>query len=379
MKRILLVSNYAWTIYNFRKNLINRLRESGYELYVQTEFDGYESKLGLSEGALLRLDIDRQGTNPIRDVRTIVSIRRAISTTRCHACLFFTIKPVVYGGIAATLSSRPFICNVTGVGAAFQSSAPVRLAAKMLFRLGLARASHVFLQNSEDREYFVQQGLVSSERSSLLPGSGVDLDRFRASPYPTGTLVFLLVARLLWEKGVRQYVEAARRIRATRTDVRFQLLGPSGVLNPGAIPTSVVNDWANEGVIEYLGHTDDVYPHLEEAHCVVLPSFYREGTPRSILEAAATARPVITTNHPGCKEVVIDGVTGLLCEPRNVDDLVRKMERVIDMGVEQRAAMGMKARERMEKDFSERLVLDRYVAELRKLFATTRSSLVCRT
>ena len=340
MSRILLVSNYAWTIYNFRRNLISRLRDEAYEVCIQTEFDGYESKLGLPASAVLPLDIDRRGVNPVRDARTILSIQRAISATKCDICLFFTIKPVVYGGIAATLSARPFVSNITGAGSAFQNRAWIRLAAKTLLRLGLAKASHVFFQNDEDEQFFLRHGLVRHERTSLLPGSGVDLDRFKLSPYPEGALVFLLVARMLWEKGIGEYIEAARRIRAAHPNVQFRLLGPAGVLNPGAIPRKVIDAWVAEGIVEYLGQTDDVYPHLFGAHCIVLPSFYKEGTPRSLLEAAAVGRPIITTNVPGCRTTVTDGVTGFLCEPQNVDDIVRKMRHMMEMPTERRAEIG---------------------------------------
>jgi glycosyltransferase involved in cell wall biosynthesis len=361
MSRVLLVSNHGWTVYNFRRSLIRHLERLGHEVFVQTEFDGYEAKLGLHSRAVLELDIDRTSLNPWSDGRTAWSIYRAIGAVHADVCLFFNAKPVVYGGFAAALRSVPFISNVAGLGAAFLGPAWLRALARMLYRVGLAKASHVFFQNPDDYREFERGGLVKTSVASLLPGSGVDLTRFRTAPFPSNEQpVFLLVARLFREKGVREYVEAARIVRSRFPGTRFQLLGPAGTLNRSAISIDEVGAWVKEGSIEYLGQTDDVHPYLAAADCIVLPSYYLEGVPRTLLEAAAVGRPVITTDNVGCREAVVDDITGLVCRSRDAVDLAAAMARFIAMPVAERAEMGRRGRQRVEKAFDEHIVLGKY-------------------
>ena len=214
--RVLLVSNYAWTVFNFRRRLIQHLQHQGHEVYVQTEFDGYEHRLGVPSTRVFPLRIDRKGMNPFRDVQTIFSIARCMRKVRAEACLFFTIKPVVYGGIVATLLSRGHISNITGLGTAFLGGFWLRRAAEMLFRISLRRADRVFFQNEEDLSIFIERGLVKRDATSLIPGSGVDTARFAlASPTKNPAPVFLMMSRLLRDKGVLEFVEAARMVKKT--------------------------------------------------------------------------------------------------------------------------------------------------------------------
>lgn len=366
MIRALLVSNYAWTIFNFRLNLIRALEKTGIEVHVQTQYDGYEQRLGLENCRLHPLSIDRTGVNPVRDLLTAASIGKAMRSIRADICLFFTIKPVIYGGMAATLHSVPYICNVTGLGAAFGGPAWLRMAARGLYRIGLSKASWVFFQNTDDMELFLAGGLAKAANASLLPGSGVDLARFQASAFPnTRRPVFLLVARLLREKGVAEFAGAARIVKRRHPDAVFRLLGPLGVQNPSAISRSEIEGWVLDGAIEYLGESDDVRPFIGEADCVVLPSYYREGVPRVLLEASAMARPVISTDHVGCRDAVDDGVTGFLCRKRDAADLAAKMEMLLDMPPEDRALMGLRGREKMRREFDEEIVISRYIAAVR--------------
>ncbi len=218
---------------------------------------------------------------------------------------------------------------------------------------------------------FVSSGLVRPEKAERLPGSGVDLSRFAPTPpvaRPADALVFLLVARMLWDKGVGEYVEAARSVRMLHPGARFQLLGFLDVDNPSAIPRAQVNAWVAEGVVNYLGPTDDVRPFLTQADCVVLPS-YREGVPRTLLEAAAMARPVITTDAPGCRDTVVDGETGFLCRPADAPDLADKLLRFITLTPEARQTMGQHGREFVEQSFDERLVIGRYLEVVAEIAA----------
>jgi glycosyltransferase involved in cell wall biosynthesis len=233
-----------------------------------------------------------------------------------------------------------------------------------LYRIAFARSSTVFFQNPEDRALFLHKRLVRADRAQLLPGSGIDLRRFqppsrgfRSAGEP---FRFLLVGRVIRDKGVLEYVAAARRLRARWPDVRFQLLGFLDVENRTAISRQEVEGWAREGLIDYLGASDDVRPHLAQADCVVLPS-YREGLPRTLLEAAAMARPLIATDVPGCRHIVRDEVNGLLCAVRDAASLANAMERMLEAPPQQRAAWGAEARAIAEREFAEETVIARYL------------------
>jgi glycosyltransferase involved in cell wall biosynthesis len=252
--------------------------------------------------------------------------------------------------------------NISGLGRAFVQPGPLGRLVTILYRLTVGRAAWMFFQNDDDWRFFVDQGLVQRAQSSCLPGSGVDLQRFPAAPMPTcadGTCIFLMVARLLWEKGVGEYAAAAQQVRLTHPLARFQILGPFDDSPRRGVSRAALQAWVDSGSVEHLGETDDVRPFLQAADCVVLPS-YREGVPRSLLEAAATARPVITTDAVGCRQAVDDSITGLLCRPRDASNLAEKMLQIIETDSEQRRKMGLAGRAKMEREFDERMVIDAY-------------------
>jgi glycosyltransferase involved in cell wall biosynthesis len=264
--------------------------------------------------------------------------------------------------------ARSRLPNVSGLGRVFNRPSALTVLVKVLYWLVLRRSPRVFFQNDEDLGLFVGVGIVTRSRAERVSGSGVDLCRFSPMPVTAqGKLeeaVFLLVARLLWDKGISEFIEAGRLVREQYPKARFQLLGSFDVENQMSIPRSIVDAWVAEGLIEYLGKTDDVRPFLAAADCVVLPSFYREGVPRSLLEAAAMGRFVITTNAPGCRDTVNDGVTGLLCEPRDAVYLADKMLRFLALDQASRTAMGRAGRRKMEREFDEKIVINRYLAAI---------------
>jgi glycosyltransferase involved in cell wall biosynthesis len=243
---------------------------------------------------------------------------------------------------------------------------PLQQVVMRLYRLGFRRAPVVFFQNSEDRDLFVVRRLVREGQARLLPGSGVDLDRFAPAPQHNGPPNFLLVGRLLRDKGVYEFVEAARSLRGMVPSARFQLVGPIDEGNRSAISSDQVDGWVAEGLVEYLGTTDDVRPFIAQATAVVLPS-YREGLPRSLLEAAAMERPLLATDAPGCREVVEDGVNGYLCAVRDVQSLASAMQRLAGASPEKRLAMGRAGRRKVEERFSEKFVVQAYLDILTEL------------
>jgi len=280
------------------------------------------------------------------------------------AYLSLTIKPNLYGAVAARLAGIPAILNVSGLGTAFLSGHWFGRFVGLLYKLAFKRASIVFFQNPHDRALFLGRGLVCADQARLVPGSGINLEHFPHTPLPDdGDFRFLLVARLLGDKGIREYVEAARALRRDLPAVRFQLLGPIDQGNPTAISPDELECWSREGVIEYLGETADVRPYIAAASAIVLPS-YREGLPRTLLEGAAMGRPLIATNVPGCREVVENGVNGLLCEARSANSLGQAMLKLAALDLPSRAIMGERSRAIIEQRFNEELVAQAYVMAL---------------
>jgi len=358
---IVICSNYAWTIYNFRMPLIRRLTAEGYKICVLTQFDGYESLIADEVDQIEPLFISRKGVNPFVDLFTIIDFIKNLIRIKPILILSFTIKPVIYGSIAARLMRVSSIVMITGLGTAFITDNWITKIVKTLYRFSLVSVTTAFFQNADDKNLFIDNSLIDPKICRLIPGSGVDLDKFLQTNLPVShEMTFLLIGRMLWDKGIGEYVDAARKIKSTHSNIRFQLLGPLGVENRTSISNEQMHEWEKEGIIEYLGETDDVVTYIEEACCVVLPS-YREGTSRVLLEAAAMGRPLIATDVPGCREVVEDGVTGFLCRSGDYLDLSEKMELMLQLPYESRRVMGAKGREKVESEFNQDIVCDRYI------------------
>lgn len=334
--RILLIAGFAASVSTFRGPLIRALRDSGAEVEVGApgvdEVTGLRHELALIGVALHDIPLQRAGTNPVADIGLLLSLFKLMRTVRPSITLPYTIKPVIYGTIAAWLARVP--CRyalVTGLGYAFTGTRRglVTRLVRMLYRFALRRTHKVFFQNPDDERLFRQLGLLPANIPSVVVnGSGVDVAQFPVHPLPAGAPVFLMIARLLGDKGVREYAEAAHRIKRANPGVRFQLVGWIDS-NPDAIAQSELDTWVADGTLEFLGKLDDVRPAIAASTVYVLPS-YREGTPRTVLEAMAMGRPIITTDAPGCRETVIDGDNGFLVPVQSVDALVEAMLKFIE-------------------------------------------------
>lgn len=365
-RTVVVCSNYAWTVLNFRMPIIRRLKLEGYKVIVLTQFDGYENQIGLEVDSIEPLFISRKGVNPFVDFLTFIDLTRHLLKFKPQIILTFSIKPVIYGSLAAKGLRISSMAMITGLGTAFITDNWITKVVKRLYRFSLSSASVIFFQNIDDRDVFVQHKLVDKEVCRLTPGSGVDIDKFAYSTLPNSPkFTFLLIARMLWDKGVGEFVEAAKIIKLKYPNTRFQLLGPLGVQNRTSIKNAEMKAWEDEGIIEYLGETEDVTSYIEKACCVVLPS-YREGTSRVLLEAAAMGRPLIAADVPGCREVVEDGVTGLLCKPRNYVDLSQKIELMLKLPYESRYVMGKKGRDKIENEFRQEIVCDLYIDAIKR-------------
>lgn len=364
-KKIIINVNSAWNLFNFRAGLIVELIEAGYEVVAVAPSDDNVPKLKLLGCRFVELEMDNQGTNPFRDLLLLWRYGKLLLNEKPDLCLFYTVKPNIFGSLASTFCGVPFINNVAGLGAVFISGGWLKKLVKTLYRVALKKSIKVFFQNKEDLELFIENKLINSKIADVLPGSGVNLNYF--SPIQTNTFAsenssfkFLLIARMLKDKGVVEYVKAAQLLKESGFKAEFYLLGFLEVQNPAAISTEQMNAWVRDGFVNYLGSSDDVRVHIANADCIVLPS-YREGTPRSLLEAAAMAKPIITTNAVGCKEVVDDGENGMLCEVKNSVDLALKMKQMLMLTEDQRKLMGQKGRLKMEKEYDEKIVIQKYL------------------
>jgi glycosyltransferase involved in cell wall biosynthesis len=360
--RILFAVNSAWNLVNFRSGLIQALAGDGHEVLACAPPDAWVPRLTELGCRFIPMPMDAQGTHPLRDAALCWRLLTVMRREQPDVVLGYTIKPNVYASLAARWAGGvKVVNNIAGLGATFIQPTWVTPVVKRLYRLALNRSSTVFFQNEDDRELFVDQGLVARGNTQLLPGSGVDLQRYApADPRAAdGRFRFLMVSRLLWDKGVGELVEAARRLRLRHPEVQVQLLGFLDVQNPSAIQRRDVQAWESEGVIQYLGASDDPRPYIAHSDCVVLPS-YREGTPRSLLEAAAMGKPLITTDVPGCRTVVEDGNNGFLCPARDATALADQMSRMVMLNAAERDAMGCQGRQKMEREFDERLVIGHY-------------------
>jgi len=361
--KVVVIASKARSLINFRGPLLNAIIQSGHEVIACAP--GHDpattealQKLGIKYEPLI---LDRTGLNPLSDFRATIQIMHLLRRLQPDITLGYTIKPVIFGSIAARLARVPnHFSLITGLGFSFVDSPNPTLKKRilnylirLLYRISLSSNRAVFFQNPDDRNLFVQLGLVSSNQTVVVNGSGIDLDHFRPAPLYTERPIFLLIARLLKDKGIREYIEAAQLIKRRYPEAVFLLVGPSDS-NPAAISAEEIAKLDSSGCIEYLGEVSDVRPVIARSTIYVLPS-YREGMPRTVLEAMAMGRPIITTDVPGCRETVIEGYNGFLVPPRDSETLAEAMERLITQP-ELILHMGKNSRELAEEKFDVRCV-----------------------
>jgi glycosyltransferase involved in cell wall biosynthesis len=331
-RHVLVIGGAAHSLVNFRGPLIRELRARGFRVTAAAGDEDKETSAILSAWGVdfVPLRLGRTGMNPIADIAAIGALSALMRRISPDVFFGYTIKPVIYGLLAARLAGVPRrIAMITGLGYAFTDGPEAkrrfaRAVAVSSYRLSLRFADRVIFQNADDRAFFLNHGLVRwPDQTALVAGSGVDLDHYVPAPLPNEPVTFLMIARLLRDKGLHEYVEAARQVKRQQPGARFVLVGPADS-NPAAVNLAEVEAWMREGIIDYRGEVRDVRPEIAACHVYVLPS-YREGMPRTVLEAMAMGRAIITTDVPGCRETVIAGENGLLVPPRNADALAEAM------------------------------------------------------
>lgn len=361
-KKIIIVVNTSWNIYNFRLNIARSLKKEGHEVVLIAPYDKY-SELLSKEFEYHEILMNNKGVNPIEDTKTLIDFYKLYKKIKPDIVLHYTIKPNIYGTLAASLLKIKTINNIAGLGTLFVKQGLVTKIAKYLYKYSQDSADKVFFQNRDDFELFTKENLVDKNKCNILPGSGVDTRKFIPIKYQNNDNVtrFLLISRILWEKGIQEYVDAAKMIKTKYPNTEFQLLGFIDENDKKAVPKKQIQAWEDLGIVKYLGTSDNVMNEISQTDCIVLPSYYREGTPRVLLESASMAKPIITTDNVGCRDVVDYGINGFLCKMKDSKDLSNKMEQFLELTDRERDRMGQEGREKILNEFDEKIVINKYL------------------
>ena len=366
VKKLAVVLNSSWNIYNFRLNLLKSLKKDAYEIYLIAPFDEYSELLKKEGFFYFDIYMDSNGTNPFKDLLFSFALYKILRKISPDILLTYTIKPNIYGNFVAKLLNISVISNISGLGTVFIKKSLATYLVKILYKYSLRFAKKVLFQNSDDKNLFLKEKLLSKNLSSLIPGSGVDTNRF--SPIEKkdrGDFTFLFLARMLKDKGIVEYIKASEIILKTHKNVKFYCLGELDENNPISVSKTFINDCEEKGFIKYLGKSKDVKKEIALSDCVVLPS-YREGLPKALLEAGSMAKPLITSDAPGCKELVEDGFNGYLSKAKDSKALALAMDKMLRLKKEELLNMGINSRKLVKEKFSDEIVIAKYKKFIRE-------------
>ena len=357
--KILVLSNSSGGMWQFRRELIEKLLEEKNEVYLSVPREEHFEDFEKNGVHCIETKVSRHGINPITDVRLFMKYKAMMKRINPDFVFTYTIKPNVYGGMACQACKIPYLVNVTGLGVAIQNGGILQKISMAMYKMGLKGAKRVFFQNSENQRFMMENGIVTSP-TTVLPGSGVNLEQYSYADYPSeeNGIHFLFVGRIMKDKGIDELLEVAREIKGIYSNIVFDVVGGYDGPYEGVIKKAQA-----DGLIQYYGIQDDVRPFYRACHCVVLPS-YHEGMANALLEGAAIGRPLIASNIPGCREIVQDGNNGFLCEVRNKDDLYKSILMLLHTSHEEKISMGMISRKLVERKFDRNIILSKYICEI---------------
>ncbi len=358
--KIAMIINSSSGLYNFRKDLILRMIADGHEVIALTPIGEREDQLKDLGVKLINTEINRRGLNLLHDFSLYRQYKKILNKEKPDLAITYTIKPNIYGGFACRMCKIKYVGNITGLGTAFEGSGLLRNVATVLNKLALKKAKCVFFENAENRDLFVNEGIIKKEQAVLLNGAGVNLEHFSYQPYPKDSqgFRFLFMGRVMKEKGIEELFASMQRLKAEEEKCTLDLLGSFEDKYEDQI-----KQYEKDGWLRFHGYQTDVRSFISDSHCFVLPS-YHEGMANTNLESAAMGRPVITSNISGCKEAVVDGVSGFLCEAKNADDLYVKMKKILSMKNQEREQMGKNGRKHMEDMFDKKMVVRKTIEHL---------------
>ncbi len=367
MKKIILVGNTSWSMVKFRLGLIKELINQKYDVTIIAPYDNNSNELKLLGCKYIDIDIDNKGSNPLKDFKLILNLKNIYKEINPDLIIHYTIKPNIYGTIASKIACFKSIAVVTGLGYTFINDSLVSKVAKLLYKFSFKFSNKVFFINDDDKNEFIKSNLVKENKIISIAGEGVNTKFFNDEKNISNkNMKFILIARMLWDKGIGEYVEASNLLKQDYPNVEFGLLGYLDVDNPRAISKIQMTKWEEEANIKYYGSTDDVKSFIFKSDCIVLPS-YREGISMILMESASMSKPLIATNVPGCKDLIDDGKNGYLCQPKNSKNLAEKMEKMLNLNKKNREKMGQNGRIKMIKTFDESIVINKYLKEIIKL------------
>lgn len=357
--KVLILANNDIGLYKFRRELLEKLVKD-HEVYFcvpRGEFVDVITALGCKY--IDNLVLDRHGTNPIQELKLISYYKKVVENTKPDIVFTYTIKPNAYGGMACASLGVPYVANVTGLGTSIENGGLMQRVSLTLYKMGLRKAQKVFFQNTENRDFMVGHGVVKGAYD-MLPGSGVNLNQYEVYPYPDGkTVDFVFIARVMKEKGIDQYIDAAKEIKKRHPETRFHICGFCE-----QDYEKQLNELNENGTVIYHGLVADMKPIYQMSSCTIHPTYYPEGLSNVLLESAASARPIITTDRSGCREVVEDGVNGYVIKQHDSKDLIEKIEKFLDLSIEERKAMGLAGRAKVEQEFDRKIVIQKYMDEV---------------
>ena len=370
-KKIAVIENGLISTYTMREGLMMRLLAEECDIYILTHANSYKSQV--EKTGLKVIDIGSGNVNPLKVTSYIYNLYKALKKIKPDVCLTFSIRPAIWGNIITRRLHIPTITNITGTGPLFESQSMAYRIARILYQTALRKTRKVFFQNNDDMNLFVKKKFVKSSVAERIPGSGVDYNKFSPAGIRTrenGSFTFLFIGRLIKDKGIFEYINAARITRKKYPHANFNIIGPFWTQNlkNNTITQTQLHNWIDEGVIDYLGEKKDVRKYIGEADCVVLPS-YREGTSNTLLEAASMEKPAIATNTTGCREIVEDKITGLLCNVKDETDLADKMQKMISLSEQERKQMGQRARQKIIKEYDKQIVIAAYLKAIKEALA----------
>lgn len=360
--KILFSDNTLWGLLNFRSGIINYFLSKKFEIVLVAPYDDLAGSFEIPSGArYIPVELSRTGTNPLSDMRYYKSLRKIYKAEKPDYIFHYTIKPNIYGSIAAHRLGIRSTAMVAGLGHVYTENGMGNRIARMMYRYALKYPEHVMVLNEMNRDTLLKRRVVDDEKLLLLTGGeGVDLEKFKMIPSPISTdrkPVFLMIARLLYEKGYREYVEAASELTDS---AEFRIMGPIDV-HPAAVKRETIESDVRKGYIKYIGFSPDVMSQIAQANCIVLPS-YHEGLSRVLMEAAAMGKPIVTTDIPGCRETVDDGINGFLCQPGDTKSLISAFKKMINLSEDERHGMELASRKKAEEVFDEKLLIRKYEA-----------------
>lgn len=361
MKRVLFLVNHDVVIYNFRRELVERLLNDEHEVIISSPYGERIELLRAMGCRYVEVQLDRHGKNPLKEVKLLLYYKKLIAEIKPDMIFSYTIKPNLYGAIAARINRVPIVANITGLGTAVEGKGILQSAMVLFYKAAFGKVQTVFVQNTENQQYFIDNK-ITVDKLKLLPGSGVNLERFHVLDYPKkDTIEFVFISRIMKEKGIDQYLDAAKYIREKYPQTRFHICGFCEEAYE-----QILKNLEEKGIIKYHGLIMDVREVLKDTHCTVHPTYYPEGLSNVLLESSASGRPIITTDRSGCREVIDDGINGYKIPQQDSQALIDAIEKFIALSNEEREVMGLAGRRKVEAEFDRQIVVEAYIKELER-------------